>query len=393
MTQKGVNMKKDNNLKRLKKRKVLLSALSVVLVTILAVSLAFMGVGLSRQSKLEKIDFSALNGLASRTIMFIGDGMGENHIKNTEAYYGEQTFMRSLGVDGFVSTFSNNVGLPTDSAAAGSALATGKKFNNGEVARHGGKNVQSIAEYAKQRGMGVGIVTTDSLSGATPASFSSHANNRGDTSAIIEGQINDYVDLYLGAGKDTYQKYKTRFENKGFTFATSFDEVDAGFSGDKLIMSFSSLEASDGTANTPTLEMCTKFALKFMEERFADKGYFLMIEGAHIDKKSHKNDIVPMVEYLRNFDASIKCAREFLDGKDCAIIVTADHETGGLKYKEGATKDDVTNKLYTSPTHTKRDVKYFIYVSRLGTTELKNIIPKNIDNTDVNRIAHALITA
>ncbi len=216
-------MKKDNNLKRLKKRKVLLSALSVVLVTILAVSLAFMGVGLSRQSKLEKIDFSALNGLASRTIMFIGDGMGENHIKNTEAYYGEQTFMRSLGVDGFVSTFSNNVGLPTDSAAAGSALATGQKFNNGEVARHGGKNVQSIAEYAKQRGMGVGIVTTDSLSGATPASFSSHANNRGDTSAIIEGQINDYVDLYLGAGKDTYQKYKTRFENKGFTFATSFD--------------------------------------------------------------------------------------------------------------------------------------------------------------------------
>lgn len=59
-------------------------------------------------------------------MLFIGDGMGENHIKTTETYYGERAFMRSLGADGFVTTFSNNVGIPTDSAAAGSALATGQ---------------------------------------------------------------------------------------------------------------------------------------------------------------------------------------------------------------------------------------------------------------------------
>lgn len=373
----------------------MLWVVSAALVAILSVSLAFMGVALNRTKNLYKTDFSGLTGLASKTVLFIGDGMGENHIKTTETYYGERAFMRSLGADGFVTTFSNNVGIPTDSAAAGSALATGQKFNNGEVARHGGNNVKSVAEYAKEKGLGVGIVTTDNLYGATPASFSSHANNRGDTSEIIKGQINDVVDLYLGAGKDEYTKYKSQFESKGFTFATSFNDVnDVGGSvlSNRLIMPFSSLPSEDGTADTPTLEMCTEFALEFMETRFPG-GYFLMIEGAHIDKKSHKNDIIPMTKYLKSFDNSIKIAYDRLKDLDSAIIVTADHETGGLKYKDGETKDDIKNSLYTTKTHTGTNVKYFIFVKGLSADELKAIIPAKIDNTDVNRIARALLAA
>lgn len=380
---------------KVKTSKILLWVVSAALVAILSVSLAFMGVALNRTKNLYKTDFSDLTGLASKTVLFIGDGMGENHIKTTETYYGERAFMRSLGADGFVTTFSNNVGIPTDSAAAGSALATGQKFNNGEVARHGGNNVKSVAEYAKEKGLGVGIVTTDNLYGATPASFSSHANNRGDTSEIIKGQINDVVDLYLGAGKDEYTKYKSQFESKGFTFATSLNDVnDVGGSGlsNKLIMPFSSLPSEDGTADTPTLEMCTEFALKFMEARFPG-GYFLMIEGAHIDKKSHKNDIIPMTKYLKSFDNSIKIAYDRLKDLDSAIIVTADHETGGLKYKDGETKDDIKNSLYTTKTHTGTNVKYFIFVKGLSQDELKAIIPEKIDNTDVNRIARALLAA
>lgn len=370
--------------------KILLWVVSAALVAILSVSLAFMGVALNRTKNLYKTDFSDLTGLASKTVLFIGDGMGENHIKTTETYYGERAFMRSLGADGFVTTFSNNVGIPTDSAAAGSALATGQKFNNGEVARHDGNNVKSVAEYAKEKGLGVGIVTTDNLYGATPASFSSHANNRGDTSEIIKGQINDVVDLYLGAGKDEYTKYKSQFESKGFTFATSFNDVGGSALSNKLIMPFSSLPSEDGTADTPTLEMCTEFALKFMEARFPG-GYFLMIEGAHIDKKSHKNDIIPMTQYLKSFDNSIKIAYDRLKDLDSAIIVTADHETGGLKYNDGETKDDIKNSLYTTKTHTGTNVKYFIFVKGLSADELKAIVPEKIDNTDVNRIARALL--
>lgn len=235
-------------------------------------------------------------------------------------------------------------------------------------------------------------MTTDNLYGATPASFSSHANNRGDTSEIIKGQINDVVDLYLGAGKDEYTKYKSQFESKGFTFATSFNDVGGSALSNKLIMPFSSLPSEDGTADTPTLEMCTEFALKFMEARFPG-GYFLMIEGAHIDKKSHKNDIIPMTKYLKSFDNSIKIAYDRLKDLDSAIIVTADHETGGLKYKDGETKDDIKNSLYTTKTHTGTNVKYFIFVKGLSADELKAIIPEKIDNTDVNRIARALLAA
>lgn len=108
--------------------KILLWVVSAALVAILSVSLAFMGVALNRTKNLYKTDFSDLTGLASKTVLFIGDGMGENHIKTTETYYGERAFMRSLGADGFVTTFSNNVGIPTDSAAAGSALATGQNL-------------------------------------------------------------------------------------------------------------------------------------------------------------------------------------------------------------------------------------------------------------------------
>ena len=78
---------------------------------------------------------------------------------------------------------------------------------------------------------------------------------------------------------------------------------------------------------------------------------------------------------------------------DSAIIVTADHETGGLKYKDGETKDDIKNSLYTTKTHTDTNVKYFIFVKRLSQDELKAIIPEKIDNTDVNRIARALLAA
>jgi len=379
-------------MKKVRTSKVVLWIASVALVAILSVSLVFMGISLNRTKNLYKTDFSSLSGLAEKTVLFIGDGMGENHIKTTEAYYGEKAFMRSLGADGYVTTFSNRVGGPTDSAAAGSALATGQKYNNGEIARHGGKDVKSIAEYAKAKGLGVGIVTTDNIYGATPASFSSHANNRNDTEDIIKGQINDVVDLYLGAGRDDYLKYKLQFENKGFAFATSFSDILGSVSGDKLIAAFSSLSPSDGTADNPTLEMCTEFALEFMESRFPN-GYFLMIEGAHIDKKSHANEIVPMTSYLKSFDNSIKIAYDKLQNADSAIIVTADHETGGLKYNEGETKDDINNDLYTTTSHTETDVRYFIFVKKLSADELKAVVPEKIDNTDVNRIARSLLAA
>ena len=154
--------------------------------------------------KINRYSFDNLFGQTNKVILFIGDGMGENHVKLTGEFYGRQMNMTQLGQSGYVTTFSNSLFSATDSAAAGSALATGKKFDTGEVSRHNGTDIRTISEECKSKGLGVGIITTDSLNGATPASFSSHSNSRRDTDDIIKGQINSDIDLLMGAGEDVY---------------------------------------------------------------------------------------------------------------------------------------------------------------------------------------------
>ena len=111
--------------------------------------------------------------------------MGENHIKISSLFLDVEPIFNSFNKDGYVTTFSKNLFIPTDSAAAATALATGKKVNNKEIAYHKGEYIDSISDYAKSQGYGVGIVTTDSLAGATPAAFSSNASNRSNTDEII----------------------------------------------------------------------------------------------------------------------------------------------------------------------------------------------------------------
>ena len=171
-----------------KKTKILIALLSILMLFTISILGGFLGVFIQRKSKQNTMDFSSLVSSANKTVLFIGDGMGENHIKAASVFYEKEMFMTSFEKKGFVSTFSNSLVSPTDSAAAASALATGQKFDNKEVSRHNGIDVETISEIAKKTGIGVGIVTTDSLDGATPSCFSSHANRRGDSDEIIKGQ-------------------------------------------------------------------------------------------------------------------------------------------------------------------------------------------------------------
>ena len=197
----------------MKRKKIIIISISLVITIIFAIFGGFLGLILSRNTQLNTIDFSEITGSSKKVVLFIGDGMGVNHVKATSSYYEKQMFMTSLEYQGMVSTFSNSLFSPTDSAAAASSLATGRKFNNKEVSRHNGIDITTISEKAKNKGLGVGIVTTDNLYGATPASFSSHANNRGDTKQIVLAQAKSNIDLFLGAGKTTYEAYKNLFEN------------------------------------------------------------------------------------------------------------------------------------------------------------------------------------
>lgn len=378
------------NIRRLhmtKRTKIWSTVIISIVLLLFTSSIVFWGIILYKRARGTKQNYEALLGGANKVVLFIGDGMGDNHIKTASSYLEREIFFTSFETSGHCTTYSNAILSPTDSAAAASALSTGQKYDNKEVARHKGKNITTISELAIAKGYNVGIVTTDSLDGATPACFSSHANKRGDSDEIIKVQIASNIRLFLGGGKFTYDRFKEGFESAGYTYTSDYSNLST--ENDKIIGTFASVEANNGTNEAPTLEMLTKFAIGYMEVNCPD-GYFLMIEGAHIDKYSHDKEVFGMIEYLGNFDDSIKYTYDTIGSNEkTAIIVTADHETGGLNYK-GQTKSQINNKMYSRWGHTSREVPYYVHLQN-SNIKPENIFRKVIDNTDIFRMCKALL--
>lgn len=352
--------------------KLLILSLSSIVTLFLLVAIS---INLFRLADKNTDTFDYLENSSNKVILFIGDGMGQNHIKNTELFLDKKLFFTSIDKMGTVNTYSKNTFWPTDSAASATAMATGKKVYNTFVASNFGKPIKSISEYVKEKNMGVGIVTTDTLAGATPSSFSAHALRRSHTEDIIETQLNNNIDLYLGAGNQTYLPYKSRFEEKGYSFIQKYSELPN--TKTKVLGSFSTINNYEHTDEAPTLPMLTKYAIDYFEKHYPE-GYFLMIEGAHIDKSNHSNNIDNMIKYLDEFDNSIELAFNMLSEENVAFIITADHESGNLDLANS--KSEITNDLYQSSDHTAKDVYYFIY--HKNNYEI-NKIPNNIDNTDI----------
>lgn len=326
-------------------------------------------------------DFSYLNNTAKNVILFIGDGMGENHIKNSEVYLDKKMFFTSFEKQGYVSTDSKTPFVPTDSAAAATAMATGKKVENGNISFYNNKYIKTISELLKENNYGVGIVTTDSLDGATPSAFSSHSNNRNESDNIIKGQLQSNIDLFLGAGYSTYSSYQEQFKNKGYLLVNTFSQLN--FTNEKVFGCFEKINKFNNDNDLPRLSDLVNYATHYMENKYPN-GYFLMIEGAHIDKRSHDNDIISMIEYLDEFDNAIKTAVDLVNKEDTCFIVTADHETGGLSFSDN--RELISNDLYSTTSHTDVDVKYYI---ELDNDEI-NKLPFNIDNTDIYNICKSI---
>lgn len=363
--------------------------LKISAITLLSAIFLFLGIAgcinIVRYSNIPDDDFSYLKGDANKVILFIGDGMGEAHIENAEMYLEKDLFINSIEKHGKVTTFSKNTYWPTDSAASATALATGEKVYNTRVAYENKKHIKTISELAKEQGLGVGIVTTDLLSGATPSAFSAHALKRSQTDQIIKTQLENKIDLYIGAGNETYSLYKTEWESKGYTFVQTYSELLNTKQEGKIIASFKSLghTPSDDEA---TLSLVFEYAIEYFEKNFPN-GYFLMVEGAHIDKMNHSNKVEEMIYYLNDFDKTINLAYDrFYNDPDFCMIITADHESGGLKLADS--KAQITNDLYTTDGHTAKKVRYFIY--QKGNDDI-NKIPNIIDNTSVFKINKNLL--
>jgi alkaline phosphatase len=283
-------------------------------------------------------------------ILFIGDGMGNAHrLAARWATVGEtgMSSMDDMSANGWAQTGSADDPV-TDSAAAATAMSTGVKTNNGVIGMDADLNIVfTILEEAKSRGKMVGLVTTTQVTHATPAAFAAHIRNRNLMTDIAEQILDAEVDVILGGGEDEFlpsteigcfPEAGERNDGRnlideatalGYTYVcepADFSAVDA-VSTFRLLGLF----ADEGMTRpfSPSLAEMTQKAIDILSK--SAKGFFLMVEGGQIDWASHSNDADNAISDTIELDKAVKVAKDYvLVDNDTLVIVTADHETGGM---------------------------------------------------------------
>lgn len=304
-------------------------------------------------------------GQVKYVFYFIGDGMGVNQINVTETYLAalkgrigfDPILMSEFPVVGLVNTYSATNGV-TDSAAGGTALASGKKTKNGAIGML--EDLQtpctSIAAWAKQSGKAVGVATNVAITHATPASFYAHQPSRKMYYEIGQDLCKSGFDFFAGADfhqpntKEGEPSLREQAKNAGYTLLTGgYKEYQKkGRKAEKLIMLQSDGQneklqsdhipyALDQDKNDLTLEQIVRAGINFLSSKQTD-GFFFQIEGGMIDYACHRNDIGNAINEVLDLDKAVRVAYEFYQQHpdETIIVITADHETGGLVMGRGS---------------------------------------------------------
>lgn len=416
--------------------------------------------------------------IPENVIVFIGDGMGYNHIASTNLYEtGQSRYQVLSDAEGRVRTLPGNAvqvyedwaltnmttfqhgnsydaekawtdfqyinGNVTDSAAAGTAMATGVKTTNGATGLdHEGNRVENLTERAIATGRAAGVVSSVPFSHATPASYVAHNADRNDYQGIATEMLDSDLDVVMGAGHPGFTDSGEPRETPSYDYISAGDfarlqDGQAGFSYLEEKADFEALAAGDGVPervfglaqvastlqqgraadgeetapydtplndNVPTLETMTAGALNVLEQD--EDGLFLMVEGGAIDWTGHANDEVRNIEETQDFNASVEAAVEWVESEDTdatwdntLIIVTADHETGylaGAGSDPGWTPmhgdaDQVPELDWYSGNHTNQLVPVFakgvgvetLYARATGTDPVRGAY---LDNTDLANV-------
>lgn len=301
------------------------------------------------------------NQQSKNLIVLIGDGMGLPQVTLSRLYAQQFEEKEQLFMDDYlVGTNSTKAdaslngkesGLVTDSAASGTAFATGNKTYNGAISVTNepvAKPVASVLEAAKATGKSTGLVSTARLTHATPAVYASHVRDRDNENAIASQYLDAEVDVLIGGGERhfvgdekeaTFGKTKRedgenlvqKFKADGYSLAYNKEELEKA-EGDKLLALLSDTHVPyvlDRDESIPSLKEQLEKAVSVLEKN--DEGFVIMVEAGRIDHGGHANDIHSVVQELLEFDEAFKSAVEYAkESGDTSVIATADHETGGL---------------------------------------------------------------
>lgn len=298
-------------------------------------------------------------------ILMIGDGMGLAHLSTAMYANGGELTITNLKTCGWVRTQSAT-DFTTDSAASGTAYATGSKTHNGAIGVDvNDEPLANLPEKLAKDGIISGVVTTDAMDGATPSSFFAHQPSRKMSEEIWADLPYSKLVFFAGGSKESFESldYETKDAIEKHYYVT--DELDKRSMKAKRVgyLPPKSETASMSKGRGDFLPASTAYAIDFLESRTADgKGFFLMVEGARIDKSSHDNDFPSMVKEVLDFDKAVEAAIRFAekDGRTL-VIISADHETGALALRGGNPAEGEMKGLFSSGGHTPIPVPLFAY--------------------------------
>ena len=365
--------------------------------------LVISGYSIADNAKIENVNFGfyepaesgeqypVIGGSSVKNVIFcIGDGMGSGQIsiaRLSTCGADGRLYMEKMPVAGVVMTHSADKTI-TDSAAAGTALACGFKTSNGTIGMGpSGECFETILEAAKSNGKATGLVVTSTISHATPAAFASHVTSRGVEAEIAGQLLGNKVNVLLGGGKKFFapngsggsarkdgRDLIAEAKSAGYSFVESREELEKADS--KYLLGLFEMGGLTTEEPEPTLAEMTAKAIKILNSD--GDGFFLMVEGSQIDWACHENDAEYAIRQTLLFDMAVKAAIDFAvkDGQTL-VIVTADHETGGLTITGGNLGGGKININWSAKGHSNMPVPLFAYGP--GAEKFNGVF----DNTDV----------
>ncbi len=318
-------------------------------------------------------------------VLFIGDGMGPEQVKAAGIYANgaEGTLVfETFAYQTEVTNHSASSEIP-DSAATATAMATGRKVNNRvvSVAIPGdGAALTTMLEYFQEAGKSCGLVTTTSITHSTPACFGAHRKSRYDPAGIAEDYLNlTRPQVLFGGGGDGIGPKAAAdagylvVQNREELFA--IDTENSGMVSGQFGDSYMPHEI-EGLGDLPHLSQMTAVALRILDND--PDGFFLMVEGGAIDDAGHENNLKDNIFETLEFSRSVTAVLDWAKGRDdTLIVVTADHETGGLKVLGNNGKNELPDVSWSTQSHTAADVP--VYAAGPGARSFADVI----DNTDI----------
>jgi alkaline phosphatase len=322
-------------------------------------------------------------------VLVIGDGMGIGQVSTASALlHGPRggLILETAPVTGFMATYAGDR-LVTDSAASATAMATGFKVPRKAISvLTDGREPVTVFEAARAAGMVAGALTTSVLVDATPAGFTAHETKREHYAEILDDMLSSGTELLMGGDGTGYKKTarSTEYQEKlaqidGLGAAAGYhvirDEAGLATAAGPVLAVFPPREKG-GEAHGPDLTTLSLFALEHLDA--TGRGFILLIESEVTDSMGHDNDIAGLAAGIRELDAAVAATLEWAEPRgDTLIVVTADHDTGGLGITDGLYSEDSAEVRWATDGHLAQWVPVFAFGP--GAEHFAGVI----DNTDI----------